>query len=281
MAFYEVNTGVKALDQVEKDEWTGVRAWLCNDSEVSTLSRLLWDNPFPSLTGIFTPRVYKTAARYEPYGVPGAALVVAYYHTKPIPGKAIIYTSMSLDAKKTLVDRAGRIIQGPLEKTNVSTSLPMTYWRIYGGDNTIYDGRCRFRVVTAIYRNDYSDEALWYIRGTVNAAPFDLAGRKPPETLLFMGYSSTDRYRQEPIDIEYIFDYDPAGWNTQLYSRLGSWMTERQPDYDALGIATGSTSKVLVFRPGWDSKNNKKTEPELREPHIAANWNAILNNSTW
>ncbi len=280
MAFYEVNQG-KALDQVDRDEWTGIRAWLCNDSEVSTLSRLLWDNLFPSLTGIFTPRVYKTSAHYEPYGVPGTALVVAYYHTKPIPGKAIIYTSMSPVATKVLVDRKRNIIRGPLGKINSSTSLPMTEWRIYQGDNTVYDGRCQFRVVTAIYRDDYSDEALWSIRGTVNGAPFDLAGRKPPETLLFMGYSSTDRYRQEPIDIEYIFDYDPAGWNTHLYSQLGSWMIEKQPDYDALGIATGSTSKVLVFRPGWDSKTSKKTEPELREPHIAANWNAILNNSTW
>lgn len=276
MAFYEVE-GFKTLDQTDKDQWFGTRAWLCDASEVSTLSRMLWDNPFPSMTGDFTPRVYNTKAKYHPADVPGAALVVAYYRTKLIPGKAIIRTRGSYRPRRAIVDLDDKIIEGP-ESAWIGTKMPE--WTVVKGNNIYLETNCEFEVRTAIARSDYSDEAINSIRGTVNNSRFNIRGYCDVGTLLFKSFESIDRYQQDPIEITYLFGYEVNGWNNSVESQLGHWALEQKLVYDSTGTSTGTNRTVKVFHPGYDT-NGSQTSPEKRRLFYAENWNAIKDSSTW
>ena len=274
---YEI-TYLRNVVMYKKDRWRGVRTLLCKKDLASAVARGLHDQPYPLITGGYTPRCYQVKIEYEPQGVEDTAMLIAYYQTRPIPGEIDVVTRTTTQAVKREFDVDGYQIIGPH-----SAKHPME-WQVVNGTPIRLETRAEYRIDTAIYRSNYSESTLHGLVGTVNNAPFSIRGYVLGQRLVMRGYTLTDEYNNiDPMPISYFIGHNPYGWNSELQVQKGSWIVEEVPVYRA-GVNQGTYRSVSVFKPGKDyfsGSSVKDTPVEYRKQYPTANWNVIPDSSQW
>ncbi len=269
------------------NSWRGHRSFIADQTSAALLAISLQGTAFPGIGGDWTPRCYNVRIKYHPFHVPGVALVVGYYDTPLIPGKAIVTFTAGIEPGiRSTIDVDGLVITGfTSETTNTLSGLNQEY-EIVAGSNMIPQVKSTIIVQTAIDRRDFNADALGDIIGTINTRNFNIRGQKGSQTLRFDAYSAKDHYYADPFGIAYRFSLDPLGWNSHLKVQKGTWTPVTRPERDTAGALTGEYHTTLDYIAGQEPVSDtsdqwRQTPVESRSNYIRAQWGAIKDNRGW
>lgn len=212
-------------------------------------SNSLWRSRHPYYTGPYAPRC--KAVRLVDNWLPGIAKVIAYYKTMREPGKAKLFVKLGSRPVKATHDIDGEIINGPFHGDKKTYGI--NYKRITQGPDIVYEPTIRLELQTAYERSRWgaSDIATTAgLIGKVNAHKLTNFGNFPRGTLLLLGAPSTHIFDEDDLwYANYVFDYEPKGWNKLTKTQLFCKLPREIPVVADTGALSGDTSRVMIEMP--------------------------------
>lgn len=265
---YEVFEDRELVQEGGAGYWYGRRTWICGSGQAGSISRALFNSVWTDAGGS-APICKKTRATWLPGGIPGLAMVQAFYSTARQPGKAHILTRTRAQWEKILREPEGekRIIEGP------DPTIQNAEWIVVKGDNVVQTFDTEIIIQTAYPANKFNLVDILSLKGSVNSAALRIPklGTIPAEKALLAGVGTSWEYGQGLMDVNYhlLYSGPDETWNQKVRSRMGTWVVEEMPVFSSSSSSTTSTKPALVFKAG------KKLERTAGQSGAADSWRLL------
>ena len=237
---------------------TATLGYWCKSSARTSLERMFYGSRLNGYSGEYRPLCTRVTTRLGALGA-DKDLMLPYYETPRVPGKARIRTRTVRIPQTRLVDLDGKIIFGP-------DIGGYTVWRTVQGQPTTYVNVLRIILETAYPVSDFNMATIWQIVGRVNHAPVPVFGNAPKGSVLLVGYDTNYKLTEDLIYIDYVFDLWPDGWNNFTQSQQHVIEVHKVQSFllgDQFDKPTGPWRDMQVYVPDLRVKVDAHGTPQL------------------
>lgn len=291
MSAYEITP--RQLHQVGQDRWEGLRTIITNNSEVQFYASSMFGQVFPGMSGPSAPTIYKSRAMFEYRGIPGVAAIMFYYETARDPspqGRAYIQVMHTPQGERVIFDLDGKVVADGYPADD-----GLHHWQlIRGTDVRPRPGSTTIFVKTAADPATFNLASTLGRIGFVNDSVLVNFGGAEAQTLLLVGLELRYQWGQEVINLDYVFRWDPRGWNDAIKVLKGAWAVTREPSFAwdqgiSKWIDVSTQNYVLKFFPGWERQYSVQdetwswieTDPESRRVFETADFGDLDSRVVW
>jgi len=277
------------------DTWLGWRSFLEWSANAPSYSKTLENQPFPGISGPGEPLCDSSTAIYNPQGANGrergVALIVAHYETPRNVDRATLRIRGFGKETKLLIENGkdGKLIEGP---------VPGKEYNVYAvveGSNVVVQRTGLAILSTAADADGYNPAEVMRFFNTVNEASTPNLLGAQPEELWMIDIQQRQVFGGSLVYTDYYMVWMPEpegwkknhegqdwhGWNSQLYSQLGTWVVDQIPVYNN-GVLQPKYREGRRWLPyeslvqAADGTFTKvPSEPELRQSHEPKDWSQL------
>ena len=229
---------------------------------------------WPGASGTFAAQLREY--RLEPDTAGRKKLTLIYREPTPeealTPGRAVLYVSLAGSAQKLLREWAGlpgalnRVIEGPVD------DKPLQKWVVVEGGNTTLVPGAVLRVRTVA--QSAALPVMWGLIGKYNESELPNFMHAPARVLRFLGckLGGTLIDRQYWM-LDYLFDYDPNGWDKKCKSQKFKKVVVNLAAVDADNAALVGGPRNII---GWVEEGVPEDRDVSRGPGNFSYLNGML-----
>ncbi|HUU82143.1 MAG TPA: hypothetical protein VM243_01445, partial [Phycisphaerae bacterium] len=229
---------------------------------------------WPGASGTFAAQLREY--RLEPDTAGRKKLTLIYREPTPeealTPGRAVLYVSLAGSAQKLLREWAGlpgalnRVIEGPVD------DKPLQKWVVVEGGNTTLVPGAVLRVRTVA--QSAALPVMWGLIGKYNESELPNFMHAPARVLRFLGckLGGTLIDRQYWM-LDYLFDYDPNGWDKKCKSQKFKKVVVNLAAVDADNAALVGGPRNII---GWVEEGAPEDRDVSRGPGNFSYLNGML-----
>lgn len=242
---------MKRLVRADNNHWRGRRVFSCEVAGQPACENALYGGYWPNMSGIYAPTCKEVASNWG--FRKGRIRVVASYWTGPWGdlrdrreiGRSRIVCQAFGQPRKATHDLDGSPIDYP-------ASDGFHEWTVVRGDNTVMDRKAVVRVQTAYNADEFNLQSVMakidrVNNGALNLSGFGTAGE---ETLKLMDFQTVRWHGDALMYADYVFGYEPDGWNTLVKTQRGLWAVVQRAVWKESWAALDVHASSLVFRSG-------------------------------
>ena len=235
-------------ERLGKRFWALTRTYAMPNAQARGFEDAMWNARAAGYPEPYAPRCRRIRRRTN--WTPGITKVTLYFRTVRVPGKAKLFIRLGSNPEKAQFDQSDPPLQleGPIHTGTATDGL--NYARTISGSNIIHRPSVRIVLKTAYERSSFSARQIKetaQLVGRINKYRLPNFGDFLPGTLLLLGAPSSQVWDEDDLWLaDYVFAYEPNGWNHPTQRQVFTKLPRKMPILTAAGVVATGTREIMV-----------------------------------